>query len=103
MQLTEQPGCVVAITAKGRVVLEEAFGFANIATKRKLTPRHRFQVASHSKTFTAAAVLKLCEEGLLRLDDSAGLYIKGLHPAIADTNPLKSVRTRFQNHLKIIP
>ena len=85
MQLTEQPGCVVAITAKGRVVLEEAFGFANIATKRKLTPRHRFQVASHSKTFTAAAVLKLCEEGLLRLDDSAGLYIKGLHPAIADT------------------
>ena len=85
IQLTEQPGCVVAIASKGRVILDEAFGFANIETKRKLTPRHRFQVASHSKTFTAAAVLKLSEEGLLRLDDTAGLYIKGLHPAVADT------------------
>ena len=56
IQLTEQPGCVVAIASKGRVILDEAFGFANIETKRKLTPRHRFQVASHSKTFTAAAV-----------------------------------------------
>lgn len=85
MQLTEQPGCVVAVASNGRIVLEEAFGFANIAARRKLTTRHRFRIASHSKTFTAAAVLKLCEEGLLRTDDSAGLYVRGLHPVVAET------------------
>jgi CubicO group peptidase (beta-lactamase class C family) len=88
MQLTEQPGCVVAIASKGRVVLDQAFGFANIKTKRKLTPRHRFRVASHSKTFTAAAILNLCEKNLLRLDDPAGLYVDGLHPLVAETKIL---------------
>ena len=85
MQLTEQPGCVVAVASKGKIVLEEAFGVANITTGQKLTPRHRFRVASHSKTFTAAAILRLCEKGMLRLDDSAGLYVGDLHPAVAQT------------------
>ena len=85
MQLTEQPGCVVAIASKGRLVLEKAFGVANIVTGQKLTRRHRFRVASHTKTFTAAAVWRLCEKEVLRLDDPAGLYIDGLHPTIAET------------------
>ena len=54
MRETEQPGCVIAIVHKGRVVLERAFGHADIVARTPLTPRHRFRVASHSKTFTAA-------------------------------------------------
>jgi len=46
----EQPGCVVAISHKGRVVLEEAFGYADFVKGVPLTPRHRFRVASHSKS-----------------------------------------------------
>ena len=46
-----------------------------------LSPRHRFRVASHSKSFTAAGILKLREQGRLGLDDPAGRYVKGLHPA----------------------
>jgi D-alanyl-D-alanine carboxypeptidase len=83
MRISEQPGCTVAVAHKGRVVLEEAFGSADLSTGRKLTPRHRFRVASHSKSFTAAAIFKLREAGRLGLDDSAGRYVDGLHPEVA--------------------
>ncbi len=83
MRSSLQPGCALAIAHKGKPVLERAFGFANAVTGLELTPRHRFRVASHSKTFTAAGVMKLREAGKLKLDDRAGEYIRGLHGAVA--------------------
>jgi CubicO group peptidase (beta-lactamase class C family) len=83
MQITEQPGCAIAIAYRGKVVLEAAFGHADRGTGERLTPRHRFRVASHSKSFTAAGILKLREQRRLKLDDAAGQYVKGLHPEIA--------------------
>lgn len=78
-----QPGCTVAIAERGRIVLDAAFGVANLATGERLTPRHRFRVASHSKSFTAAGILKLQEQGRLRLDDPIGRFVAGLNPAVA--------------------
>jgi CubicO group peptidase (beta-lactamase class C family) len=83
MRETEQPGCVIAIAHKGRVVLEQAFGYADIINRTPLTPRHRFRVASHSKSFTAAGIMKLREAGKLGLDDHIGRHVDGLHPAVA--------------------
>jgi CubicO group peptidase (beta-lactamase class C family) len=83
MRETDQPGCVVAIVHKGRVVLEQAFGYADVINRRPLTPRHRFRVASHSKSFTAAGIMKLREAGELTLDDQVGHHVDGLHPAVA--------------------
>lgn len=83
MRQHEQPGCVVAIVHKGRIVLEEAYGHADLVKGAPLTPRHRFRVASHTKSFTAAGIMKLREQGKLRLDDRTGRYINDLHPAIA--------------------
>jgi CubicO group peptidase (beta-lactamase class C family) len=84
MRESEQPGCVIAIVHKGRVVLERAFGYADIVSRVPLTPRHRFRVASHSKSFTAAGIMKLREAGKLGLDDRVGQYVDGLHPAVAE-------------------
>ena len=84
MRESEQPGCVIAIAHKGRVVLERAFGYADLNDRVPLTPRHRFRVASHSKTFTAAGIMKLREEGRLGLDDRVGQHVDGLHPAVAE-------------------
>jgi CubicO group peptidase (beta-lactamase class C family) len=83
MRLTEQPGSVIAIAHEGKLVFEQAFGHADLAERVTLTPRHRFRVASHSKSFTAAGVMKLREQGKLRLDDTAGQHVGGLHPAVA--------------------
>lgn len=83
MRLHEQPGCVIAIAHQGRIVLDQAFGHADLARRMPLTPRHRFRVASHSKSFTAAGILKLRERQKLHLDDYAGRYVRDLHPAVA--------------------
>ncbi len=78
MRLSEQPGCVLAVAHNGALVCERAYGVADARTGEALTPRHRFRVASHSKTFTAAAILKLREAGRLRLDDPVGTHLPGL-------------------------
>ena len=83
MRATEQPGCAIAVAYKGEVVLEAAFGHADLGAGEALTPRHQFRVASHSKSFTATAILKLREQGRVKLDDTAGQYVPGLHPDVA--------------------
>jgi CubicO group peptidase (beta-lactamase class C family) len=83
MESSQQPGCMIAVAHHGNVVLERAFGSANLKTGEELTSRHRFRVASHSKTFTAAGIMLLREQGKLKLDDTAGQFVKGLHPAVA--------------------
>ncbi|MFP6742458.1 MAG: serine hydrolase domain-containing protein, partial [Alphaproteobacteria bacterium] len=84
MRQSRQPGCVIAVAHKGRVVFERAYGFADAVKGERLTPRHRFRVASHSKSFTAAGILKLREAGKLGLDDAVGRYVDGLHPTVAE-------------------
>ena len=83
MRASEQPGCAIAIAHEGRVVLERAFGHADLAHAEALTPRHRFRVASHSKSFTAAGIMLLREQGRLTLDDAIGKYVTGLRKEVA--------------------
>jgi len=86
-QLTtiQQPGVLVAFAHRGEVVAEHAFGLANLDTGEKLTPRHRFRIASHSKSFTSAGIMKLREQRKIRLDDTVGQHVGGLHPRVAET------------------
>jgi D-alanyl-D-alanine carboxypeptidase len=81
MRAADQPGCSFAIAHEGLLVAEFAIGSAGGG--QALTPRHRFRVASHSKTFTAAAVLKLREQGRWRLDDPVGQHVSGLPRGVA--------------------
>ncbi len=85
MRVTERPGVSIAIRHRDTTVLELALGYADTERKIRLTPRHHFRIASHSKSFTAAGVLKLREGGHLRLDDRVGQHVKGLHPRLADS------------------
>jgi len=85
-QLTgsQQPGVIIAVAHRGEIASERAFGLANLDTEEKLTPRHRFRIASHSKAFTAAGIMKLREQKKLRLDDPIGKYVGGLHRDVAE-------------------
>ena len=85
MRAAEKPGCAIAIAHRDRVVLERAWGYADLATGERLTPRHRFRVASHTKSFTAAGILKLREQGKLKLDDPVGQFVARLHASVART------------------
>ena len=69
------PGVQVAVRLGGELVLSSAHGLADARTAEPLTPQHVFRVASHSKTFTATAVLLLAEQGRLRLDDAVAVHL----------------------------
>ncbi len=66
---------------EGDIVLSTAHGLADVAAGVPLTTAHRFRIASHSKTFTATAVVRLAEVGALRLDDTVGTWL----PELADS------------------
>src|SRR5207248_9705601 len=68
-----------AVLAKvnGKTVFEKAYGFADRERKVPNTVETRFHVASVSMQFTAAAVLRLVDEGKLSLDTRVGEFIPG--------------------------
>ncbi len=58
-----------ALVAQGdNVLLAEGYGTANLEHNAPNTPKTAFRIGSVSKQFTAAAILKLREQGLLDLD-----------------------------------
>jgi CubicO group peptidase (beta-lactamase class C family) len=72
------PGVQAAVRVGGRLVLDSALGVADVSTGEPLTPGHLFRIASHSKTFTATAVLQLVEAGRMRLDDPIAAWVPAL-------------------------
>jgi D-alanyl-D-alanine carboxypeptidase len=56
---------------------EGASGVADVKTGEALTQKHRFRIASVTKTFVAALVLQLVEEGVLELDGETAPIAEG--------------------------
>jgi D-alanyl-D-alanine carboxypeptidase len=68
-------GVVVQVSRGNRVVLSKAYGWADIANQRALSSSNVFRIASVTKQFTAAAVLRLAELGKLRIADPLSKYV----------------------------
>ena len=83
------PGVQAAALHDDEVVLSAAHGVADVTTGEPLTDRHLFRIASHSKTFTATAVMQLVERCALRLDDTVGERIAELA-----SSPITAVTVR---------
>lgn len=69
------PGAVVLIAKGGAVIYRGARGRAHLELGVDLAPDQAFRVASVTKMFTAATVLKLAEAGKLSLDDKLAAYV----------------------------
>ena len=71
------PGVQFAIAHQGTIVATGAHGMADVGAGEVLSTRHAFHIASHSKTFTATAILQLAETDppSLRLDDPLVRYL----------------------------
>jgi D-alanyl-D-alanine carboxypeptidase len=84
------PGIAVGVVSDQELVWATGFGFADIKGKLPMTPATKFRMASHSKLFTAVAIMQLREQGKLRLDDPVSKYLpwfKG-KPAGDDDGPI---------------
>ncbi|PKM64823.1 MAG: hypothetical protein CVU96_00920 [Firmicutes bacterium HGW-Firmicutes-20] len=65
----------VAIMDNGNVVYQEGFGMADRIAGLAVTEDTQFNICSVSKVFTAAAILQLCEDGKLELDQPVVDYL----------------------------
>jgi CubicO group peptidase (beta-lactamase class C family) len=68
----------VLVEHDGKVLLREAYGFAERETQLLNKVDTRFRVASLTKMFTAVAVLRLVQQGKVRLDDPIGKWVPEL-------------------------
>ena len=72
------PGRLLHVLAPGLGIdVEVAAGAADLATGEPLRPGARFRIASVTKTFVAAATLRLVEDGRLSLDDTVATLLAG--------------------------
>jgi CubicO group peptidase (beta-lactamase class C family) len=64
------PGVSVAFWDHGKIMWTRGYGYADVATKRRVTATTLFQAGSISKPVAALATLRLVQEGKLNLDEN---------------------------------
>ncbi|MGC9779515.1 MAG: serine hydrolase [Candidatus Heimdallarchaeota archaeon] len=73
--IKEIPGIAVGIFVEDEIIFKKEYGYAELENKTKLTDQHLFRIASHSKLFTATAIMKLYHEDKLSIDDRISKYL----------------------------
>ena len=81
MQTYGIPGGAVALVRDGKLIYARGFGYADLENKTPVQPDALFRIASVSKPITSAAIMKLVEQGKLKLDDRVAPLIADLTPA----------------------
>jgi CubicO group peptidase (beta-lactamase class C family) len=81
MQKYAIPGGAIAVLRDGKLIYARGFGYADVENKTPVQPDALFRIASVSKPITGVAIMKLVEEGKLKLDDRVALFIAHLAPA----------------------
>ncbi len=71
----DAPGAAVLVARDGRVLFEKAYGLAQVEGRVPAAPDTKFRIGSITKQFTAAAILKLQEEGRLSVKDRLTKFI----------------------------
>jgi hypothetical protein len=69
------PSLAVAVAQNGKIIWEEAWGWANIEKQIPATPQTMYSLASTTKPVTATALMILVERGLVDLDKPANFYL----------------------------
>lgn len=85
------PGMVYGIVVDGKLVHTGSLGYTDINAKIMADSKSDFRIASMTKSLTAMAILKLRDEGKLKLDNPVYVYIpemKRIHYLTKDATPI---------------
>lgn len=74
------PGAGLAVAKDSRLLLARGYGFANRESNEPAQPTSLFRFGSLTKTVAAVAILKLVEDGKLKLDDKVLPILDELGP-----------------------
>jgi CubicO group peptidase (beta-lactamase class C family) len=86
------PSVCAAVFRAGDIAWTDVLGLADVEARSEATPDTQYAVASITKTFTAAAVMQLRDEGRLDLDDPLSRHLPGV------AHPIPTLR-RMLSHL----
>ena len=103
------PGVAVLVSRGGKILFSKGFGLANTADKVPVTPETKFRIGSVTKQFTAAAILKLQEQGKLSVDDKLTKFIPDyprgeevtLHHLLTHTSGITSYTSKVDFYEKV--
>jgi len=101
----------VLLARGGEVILAKGYGLANLELEVPNTPETKFRLGSITKTFTAAAVLHLQEQGRLNVQDRISAYIPNapdawknvtIHHLLTHTSGIPSYTDgpRYEEHMR---
>ena len=93
------PGAAVIVTENGKTVYAAGRGLADIERKIPIEPSTIFRLGSITKQFTAAAVLRLADQGKLSLDDPLSKFI----PAYPAPGATATVRQLLNHTSGVMP
>ena len=88
------PGMAFGIMVDDQLLFAGSTGYTDVAKKTPVSSTSLFRIASMSKSITAMAILKLRDEGKLKLDDEASRYIPVLKDIPLLTNDAPAITIR---------
>ncbi|MHA2339475.1 MAG: serine hydrolase domain-containing protein, partial [Candidatus Hodarchaeales archaeon] len=91
----EIPGLSVGIAINDELMFKKEYGYANLEKKIKLNNQHLFRIASHSKLFTATAIMILYHEEKLSIDNKVSKFL----PWVQSTKDKSLEQIRIQHLL----
>ena len=74
----------VLVAKKGKVIYQNALGYANVETREKNRVETKFLIGSATKSFTAIAIMILHEKGLVDLHNPIRVYLPELQNEVGD-------------------
>jgi len=92
------PGMVYGVVQDGKLAYVKGVGVQDLTEKRAVTSDSRFRIASMTKAFTALAILKLRDDGKLRLDDLAEQHVPEMKGWAYPTQDSPRIRVRDLLH-----
>ncbi len=104
-EMTERqvPSVAVAVARDGRIVWEEAFGWADRENRVAATPHTQYSLASISKPITATGLMILKERGLIDLDRPVNDYLGDAKVNVRVGDPAGATVRRVANHTAGLP
>jgi CubicO group peptidase (beta-lactamase class C family) len=95
----------VLVAREGKIIYQQALGYADLSSGRMLNDSSVFELASLSKQFTAMAIMICKEKGLLSYDDNIKKFFPRLpydnitvRNLLTHTSGLPSYETQFEKH-----
>jgi CubicO group peptidase (beta-lactamase class C family) len=98
----DAPGIAVLVSRDGKVLFSKGLGIADLSHSAPVTTTTKFRIGSVTKQFTAAAILKLQEEGRLNVNDKLSKFIPDyprgdevtIHHLLTHTSGIKSFTSK---------